>query len=44
MSRVAEKVGLVSLKERPEDYGDLSIGPKELIEIADEVFRRGSDI
>ncbi|QIW22790.1 ATP-binding protein [Sulfolobus sp. S-194] len=41
MSRVAEKVGLISLKEKPEDYGDLSIGPKELLEIAEEVHKRG---
>ncbi len=34
MSKVAEKVGLVSLRERPGDYGDLSLGPRELLEIA----------
>ncbi|MEM4650410.1 MAG: ATP-binding protein [Pyrobaculum sp.] len=39
MSKVAEKVGLVSLRERPGDYGDLSLGPKELLEIARKVSR-----
>ncbi|AKT34793.1 hypothetical protein PYWP30_01163 [Pyrobaculum sp. WP30] len=39
MSTVAEKVGLVSLRERPGDYGDLSLGPKELLEIAGKVSR-----
>jgi hypothetical protein len=39
MSKIAEKVGLVSLRERPGDYGDLSLGPKELLEIAREVSR-----
>ncbi len=40
MSKVAEKVGLVSLKERPEEVGDLSLGPKELLEMAEEMWRR----
>ncbi|MEM0373111.1 MAG: hypothetical protein QXV69_07180 [Sulfolobaceae archaeon] len=40
MSKIAEKVGLVNLKEKPEDYGDLSIGPKELLEIAEEVAKK----
>jgi hypothetical protein len=39
MSKVAEKVGLISLKEKPPDYGDLSLGPKELLEIANEVVK-----
>ncbi|BCU67878.1 ATPase [Sulfolobales archaeon HS-7] len=43
MSRVAEKMGLVSLREKPPDYGDLSIGPNELLEIAEEVSKRGSE-
>ncbi|MEW9492261.1 MAG: hypothetical protein TQ35_0008700 [Candidatus Aramenus sulfurataquae] len=34
MSKVAEKVGLVSLEERPEEVGDISLGPKELLEMA----------
>lgn len=40
MSRVAEKVGLVSLRERPEEIADMSVGPKELLEIAEEVRKR----
>ncbi|WP_236752257.1 hypothetical protein [Acidianus sp. HS-5] len=43
MSKVAEKVGLVSLKEKPEEISDLSIGPKELLEIAEEVRKRSAD-
>ena len=39
MSKVAEKVGLVSLRERPPEYGDLSIGPKELLEIASQLAK-----
>jgi len=39
MSKVAEKVGLVSLRERPGDYGDLSLGPRELLDIARRVSR-----
>ncbi|MCG3109906.1 hypothetical protein L3N51_02203 [Metallosphaera sp. J1] len=34
MSKVAEKVGLISLREKPPEIGDVSIGPKELIEIS----------
>lgn len=41
MGRVAKKVELVSLRERPPEYGDLSLGPKELVEIAQELFRAG---
>lgn len=43
MSKIAEKVGLVSLKEKPEEIADLSIGPKELLEIAEEVRKRSAD-
>lgn len=39
MSKIAEKVGLVSLRERPPDYGDISIGPKELLEIANQLTK-----
>jgi hypothetical protein len=39
MSKVAKKVGFISLKERPEDYADLSLGPKELLKIAEELTR-----
>jgi hypothetical protein len=34
MSRVSPKVGLVSLRERPPDVADMSLGPGELAEIA----------
>jgi hypothetical protein len=40
MSKIAEKVGLVSLRERPPDYGDISIGPKELLEIANQLTKQ----
>jgi AAA+ ATPase superfamily predicted ATPase len=39
MSKVAERVGLVGLRERPGDYGDLSLGPRELLDIARRVSR-----
>jgi len=39
MSKIAEKVGLVSLREKPPDYGDISIGPKELLEIANQLTK-----
>jgi len=39
MSKVAEKVGFVSLKEKPEEIADLSLGPKELIKIAKELSK-----
>jgi len=39
MDKIAEKVGLVSLREKPPDYGDLSIGPEELIEIANQLVK-----
>jgi len=39
MSKVAEKVGFVSLKEKPEEIGDLSLGPKELVKIAKELSK-----
>ena len=42
MSKVAENVGLVSLKEKPEEIADMSIGPKELLEIANKVSRISS--
>jgi hypothetical protein len=34
MSRVSEKVGLVSLREKPPDMADMSLGPRELAEIS----------
>ena len=37
LRKVAEKVGLVSLSETPPDYGDLSIGPRELYNMAVEL-------
>ncbi len=37
MSKVSERVGFVSLKEKPNDYGDLNLGPKELMQIAKEL-------
>ncbi|MCI2415761.1 MAG: ATP-binding protein [Candidatus Aramenus sp.] len=40
MSKVAEKVGLVSLKEKPEELGDLSIGPNELLRMAKELVSK----
>ncbi|MFZ8810664.1 MAG: ATP-binding protein, partial [Pyrobaculum sp.] len=39
MSKVAEKIGLVSLRGRSGDYGDLSLGPRWLLEIARKVSR-----
>ena len=39
MSKIAERVGFVSLKEKPEEIGDLSLGPKELIKIAKELSK-----
>ncbi|ARM76812.1 AAA family ATPase [Acidianus manzaensis] len=40
MSKVAEKVGLISLKDKPPEIGDVSIGPKELIEISKELNKK----
>ena len=39
MSKVAERLGLVGLRERPGDYGGLSLGPRELLGIARRVSR-----
>ncbi len=39
MSRVAKKVGLISLREKPPDYADMSLGPKELLGIAHKLTR-----
>lgn len=37
----SEKVGFVSLRGRPPDgYGDLSLGPEDLIRIAEELSKR----
>ncbi len=44
MRRIAEKVGLVSLSERPPDVGDVSIGPQELLSMAEELARRNGVI
>ncbi|QKR00793.1 ATP-binding protein [Metallosphaera tengchongensis] len=43
MAKVAEKAGLISLKERPEDYGDLSLGPEDLLKIAEELVKKEMD-
>lgn len=40
LKRVAERAGLVSLSERPPDVADLSVGPKELVDMAKEMARR----
>ncbi|BFH74773.1 hypothetical protein SJAV_27170 [Sulfurisphaera javensis] len=37
LSKVAPKVGLISLKEKPPEIADVSLGPKELINIAKEM-------
>ncbi len=45
MRRVAERVGLVSLSEKPPEVGDLSIGPPgELLNMAEELARRNGVI
>ncbi len=45
MRRVAERVGLVSLSEKPPEVGDLSIGPGgELLNMAEELARRNGVI
>ncbi|ABP95269.1 MULTISPECIES: AAA family ATPase [Metallosphaera] len=37
MGRVAERVGLISLRERPPEIGDVSLGPTELLEMSREL-------
>lgn len=39
MSKVADKVGLISLREKPPEIGDVSLGPKELIEISKKLSK-----
>ncbi|MGC8583971.1 MAG: ATP-binding protein [Thermoproteus sp.] len=40
LRKVAEKTGLVSLAETPPDVADLSLGPRELVEMARDIARR----
>ncbi|MCY0890222.1 MAG: hypothetical protein OWQ51_04450 [Pyrobaculum arsenaticum] len=40
LRKIAERAGLVSLSEKPPEYGDLSLGPRELYNMARELARR----
>jgi len=43
MSKVSEKVGFISLRQKPDDFGDLSLGPNELVKIAEQLVKREED-